>query len=98
LYPRRPDAVEVALEREDTMLVRTGETIDILLDVTTGPRDGAPPHRRPHERAMRLSFGVALAVPLPRLPPAPTLGARVSWDRVSLLHESITALDAAGIW
>ena len=37
---------------KDTVLVRTGETVDILLDVTQpGPLDGALPHRRaPRER------------------------------------------------
>jgi hypothetical protein len=41
--------------------VRTGETVDILLDVT--PRDGAPSHRR---GGMVFSFGVALAARLAR--------------------------------
>ena len=48
----RDGAVEPNLVWKDTVLVRTGETVDILLDVTNvGPVDGALPHRRaPRER------------------------------------------------
>ena len=42
----RDDVPEENLVWKDTVLVRTGETVDILLDVThPGPLDGALPHR-----------------------------------------------------
>ena len=48
----RDGAAESNLVWKDTVLVRTGETVDILLDVTNvGGVDGALPHRRaPRER------------------------------------------------
>ncbi len=48
----RDGVVEPNLVWKDTVLVRTGETVDILLDVTNpGPLDGPLPHRRaPRER------------------------------------------------
>ena len=48
----RDGNVEPNLVWKDTVLVRTGETVDILLDVTNpGRLDGALPHRRaPRER------------------------------------------------
>ena len=48
----RDGVVEENLVWKDTVLVRTGETVDILLDVTNvGAMDGALPHRRaPRER------------------------------------------------
>ena len=48
----RDGMVEPNLVWKDTVLVRTGETVDILLDVTNpGRLDGALPHRRaPRER------------------------------------------------
>ena len=43
----RDGTPEENLVWKDTVLVRTGETIDILLDVThAGPLDGPLPHRR----------------------------------------------------
>ena len=50
--PRRDGVVEPNLVWKDTVLVRTGETVDILLDVTEpGSLDGALSHRRaPRER------------------------------------------------
>ena len=48
----RDGVVEPNLVWKDTVLVRTGEVVDIVLDVTNiGPLDGALPHRRaPRER------------------------------------------------
>ena len=48
----RDGVEETNLVWKDTVLVRTGETVDILLDVTNpGTLDGALPHRRaPRER------------------------------------------------
>ena len=47
LVMSRDDTVEENLVWKDTVLVRTGETVDILLDVTNpGHLDGALPHRR----------------------------------------------------
>ena len=50
--PRPRRRAEPNLVWKDTVLVRTGETVDILLDVTNPGRvDGALPHRRaPRER------------------------------------------------
>ena len=47
----RHGVVEPNLVWKDTVLVRTGETVDILFDVTEpGPVDGALPHRRAHAK------------------------------------------------
>ena len=48
----RDGVTEPNLVWKDTVLFRTGETVDILLDVTNpGPLDGSLPHRRaPRER------------------------------------------------
>jgi FtsP/CotA-like multicopper oxidase with cupredoxin domain len=47
----RDDVVEPNLVWKDTVLVRTGETVDILLDDQPGSLDGPLPHRRaPRER------------------------------------------------
>ena len=47
----RDDAPDTNLVWKDTVLVRAGETVDILLEVTgAGPVDGALPHRRASTR------------------------------------------------
>ena len=47
----RDGVPEANLVWKDTVLVRTGETVDILLDVTNSALDGSLPHRRaPRER------------------------------------------------
>jgi FtsP/CotA-like multicopper oxidase with cupredoxin domain len=55
----RNDAVEPNLVWKDTVLVRTGETVDILLDVTNPGRWMAHCHiAEHHESGMMLSFNV----------------------------------------
>jgi FtsP/CotA-like multicopper oxidase with cupredoxin domain len=56
----RDDVVEPNLVWKDTVLVRTGETVDILLDVTNPGRWMAHCHiAEHHESGMMLSFDVA---------------------------------------
>jgi FtsP/CotA-like multicopper oxidase with cupredoxin domain len=56
----RDDVVEPNLVWKDTVLVRTGETVDILLDVTNPGRWMAHCHiAEHHESGMMLSFNVA---------------------------------------
>jgi FtsP/CotA-like multicopper oxidase with cupredoxin domain len=56
----RNDAVEPNLVWKDTVLVRTGETVDILLDVTNPGRWMAHCHiAEHHESGMMFSFNVA---------------------------------------
>src|ERR687883_50009 len=58
----RDDVVEPNLVRKDTVLVRTGETVDILLDVTNPGRWMAHCHiAEHHESGMMFSFDVAPA-------------------------------------
>jgi len=58
----RDDVVEPNLVWKDTVLVRTGETVDILLDVTNPGRWMAHCHiAEHHESGMMLSFNVAPA-------------------------------------
>ena len=55
----RDDVVEPNLVWKDTVLVRTGETVDILLDVTNPGRWMAHCHiAEHHESGMMLSFNV----------------------------------------
>jgi len=59
----RDDVVEPNLVWKDTVLVRTGETVDILLDVTNPGRWMAHCHiAEHHESGMMFSFNVAPAV------------------------------------
>src|SRR5205809_751530 len=56
----RDDVVEPNLVWKDTVLVRTGETVDILLDVTNPGRWMAHCHiAEHHESGMMFSFNVA---------------------------------------
>ena len=58
----RDDVVEPNLVWKDTVLVRTGETVDILLDVTNPGRWMAHCHiAEHHESGMMFSFNVAPA-------------------------------------
>ena len=58
-YPSRDDVVEPNLVWKDTVLVRTGETVDILLDVTNPGRWMAHCHiAEHHESGMMFSFDV----------------------------------------
>ena len=58
----RDEAVEPNLVWKDTVLVRTGETVDILLDITNPGRWMAHCHiAEHHESGMMLSFNVAPA-------------------------------------
>jgi FtsP/CotA-like multicopper oxidase with cupredoxin domain len=60
----RDDLVEPNLVWKDTVLVRTGETVEILLDVTNPGRWMAHCHiAEHHESGMMLSFNVAPAAP-----------------------------------
>ena len=60
----RDDVVEPNLVWKDTVLVRTGETVDILLDVTNPGRWMAHCHiAEHHESGMMFSFNVAPAAP-----------------------------------
>jgi FtsP/CotA-like multicopper oxidase with cupredoxin domain len=60
----RDDEVEPNLVWKDTVLVRTGETVDILLDVTNPGRWMAHCHiAEHHESGMMFSFNVAPATP-----------------------------------
>jgi FtsP/CotA-like multicopper oxidase with cupredoxin domain len=60
----RDDEVEPNLVWKDTVLVRTGETVDILLDVTNPGRWMAHCHiAEHHESGMMFSFNVEPAVP-----------------------------------
>jgi FtsP/CotA-like multicopper oxidase with cupredoxin domain len=60
----RDDVVEPNLVWKDTVLVRTGETVDILLDVTNEGRWMAHCHiAEHHESGMMFSFNVAPAAP-----------------------------------
>jgi FtsP/CotA-like multicopper oxidase with cupredoxin domain len=60
----RDDEVEPNLVWKDTVLVRTGETVDILLDVTNPGRWMAHCHiAEHHESGMMFSFNVAPAAP-----------------------------------
>ena len=55
----RDDVVEPNLVWKDTVLVRTGETVDILLDVTNQGRWMAHCHiAEHHESGMMFSFNV----------------------------------------
>jgi FtsP/CotA-like multicopper oxidase with cupredoxin domain len=55
----RDDAVETNLVWKDTVLVRTGETVDILLDVTNPGRWMAHCHiAEHHESGMMFTFNV----------------------------------------
>ena len=60
----RDDVVEPNLVWKDTVLVRTGETVDILLDVTNPGRWMAHCHiAEHHESGMMFSFNVVPAAP-----------------------------------
>ena len=62
----RDDVVEPNLVWKDTVLVRTGETVDILLDVTNPGRWMAHCHiAEHHESGMMFSFNVAPAARAP---------------------------------